>query len=809
MIVTEGAKGSRVGGAVPCVREDAPGATGENDSCLPSESAGHSSIFHENVEGINSGEKGLPSFKSLNKATFFEDSNSSMVYDTPAIEVEHRGIVNTLKPPQGAVTPIPHISALSSSPFKSNDSSSCWEFATPPPVKKGSALFKDSDSKYENHEIVETPDLSIGSLEATPRLNECDDTPSESAGHCNFSESPEFSPSIRLDSAILEGSSKSPRTLLRRQGKTAEKIDKSEDSMLMKPPSQPKEQTQCIRRPPPVSRMTLINSSSQNHLALPKVEGTLAKGSNINPFTPRISKPTASSKRKMENSENDSLNTTQTKRSKVSPESGTNASKGKEEFTLFSNKSIQLSSKTKVAQSGNDGKANPPKVFANNISRYHEEFEELNRIGAGEFGAVFRCRNRLDGCLYAVKKSLKPITGHEQNVLREVYAHAVLGVNTHVVRYYSAWEENNHMLIQNEYCNGGSLAGVKEGMLKDLGLKSDCRASSNLNPNANRKGSFDSTASCDSLNEEDDDLERFVHKKYPLKESQLCEVLRQVAKGLRFIHSHGLVHLDIKPGNIFISVQYSSSEDTDELSAVDSEVSNASFKSSVDVVYKIGDLGHVTKISSPDVEEEGDCRYMSCEILKEDYSNIAKADIFALGMSIYEMCIPGPLPKNGEEWHNLRAGKIPDLPLYSSEFKRVLSQMLHPDPKVRPSADRLLKDPLLHSKLSPKEKSQIADMNELKQKLNAERFKSSVLLQQLQKIQEGTSKPMDRTGRTFLVPAKKSLETVSETPEENTAHQGEGKPKDEAGPANPKQAEQTSEKPQFLSKLARSYSVSW
>lgn len=188
----------------------------------------------------------------------------------------------------------------------------------------------------------------------------------------------------------------------------------------------------------------------------------------------------------------------------------------------------------------------------NNISRYHQEFHELELIGTGQFGSVYKCINRLDGCVYAVKKSRKPVAGSafEKTALNEVYAHAVLGKHQHVVRYFSAWAEDNHMIIQNEYCNGGSLA--------DYILKS------------------------------------------PLDPADLRKMILHVASGLRYIHSEALVHLDIKPGNIFISkekwyqlVNYDSTDDGFE------DLDETHYEE--ELTYKIGDLGHVTSLNKPQV----------------------------------------------------------------------------------------------------------------------------------------------------------------------------------------------------------------
>ncbi|RLU20754.1 hypothetical protein DMN91_007367 [Ooceraea biroi] len=314
-----------------------------------------------------------------------------------------------------------------------------------------------------------------------------------------------------------------------------------------------------------------------------------------------------------------------------------------------------------------------------NISRYHKEFHELGLIGTGEFGSVYKCINRLDGCTYAIKRSIKPVAGSisEKTALNEVYAHAVLGKHQHVVRYYSAWAEDNHMIIQNEYCNGGSLADAIANLQKE--------------------------------------------KKH-FTEVELRQLLQHVAEGLRYVHSMQLVHMDIKPGNIFISkekrllaINYDSADDGfDEEETIEEE----------EITYKIGDLGHVTSISNPQVEE-GDCRYLPTEILHEDFTHLPKADIFALGLTVYEAGGGGPLPKNGPTWHDIRQGKLVELPHYSRDLNDLLKLMIHPIPEMRPSAVSLIQ----HRVLCPfgnKTKAQ------LRRELNAEKLKNEILTKQLE-----------------------------------------------------------------------------
>ncbi|XP_070591660.1 wee1-like protein kinase [Erythrolamprus reginae] len=314
---------------------------------------------------------------------------------------------------------------------------------------------------------------------------------------------------------------------------------------------------------------------------------------------------------------------------------------------------------------------------SNMKSRYATEFHELEKIGSGEFGSVFKCVKRLDGCIYAIKRSKKPLAGSvdEQNALREVYAHAVLGQHSHVVRYFSAWAEDDHMLIQNEYCNGGSLA--------------------------------------DAISENYRNMRYFG-------EPELKDLLLQVARGLKYIHSMSLVHMDIKPSNIFIS--------RTSIPTTISEEGDEDEWSSSRVVFKIGDLGHVTRIASPQVEE-GDSRFLANEVLQENYNYLPKADIFALALTL--ICAAGaePLPANGDQWHEIRQGRLPKIPqVLSQELLDLLKVMINPDPEKRPSAVALVKHSAL---LSTARKS----AEQLRIELNAEKFKNSLLQKELKKAQ--------------------------------------------------------------------------
>ncbi|XP_041670749.1 proto-oncogene serine/threonine-protein kinase mos [Cheilinus undulatus] len=167
----------------------------------------------------------------------------------------------------------------------------------------------------------------------------------------------------------------------------------------------------------------------------------------------------------------------------------------------------------------------------------------------------------------------------------------------------------------------------------------------------------------------------------PLKEDRWLRYSTDIAHGLRFLHSHSVVHLDIKPANVLVS-----SED----------------------VCKIADFGcslkldHGCEVStlSPHLSHVGGTyTHRAPELLRgEGVSH--KADIFSFGITLWQL-ITREQPYSGERQHVLYAVVAHNLrpcvqshPAFQSDLgqlcKRLLTRSWSADGRCRPSAEELL-----------------------------------------------------------------------------------------------------------------------
>lgn len=245
----------------------------------------------------------------------------------------------------------------------------------------------------------------------------------------------------------------------------------------------------------------------------------------------------------------------------------------------------------------------------------------LDLIGKGSFSEVFKVRRLLDGCICALKKSRNPFTGMTNRLrrLQEVANMWLLTGNPHCVQIIESWEQNGYLYIIMEYCENGSLRDVIEYM-----AEADVR----------------------------------------FTEYQIWQILHQISSGLRHLHCHDVIHLDLKPANIFI----------DEKGTL-----------------KIGDFGLSLRSGSDhDQDMEGDKYYMAPETLEGTYDK--PADIFSLGLIILELAADVELPSQGSSWQNLRHGDYSELSFedVSDALNSLIKEMMDPEPERRPRIDEVV-----------------------------------------------------------------------------------------------------------------------
>ncbi|XP_028629275.1 interferon-induced, double-stranded RNA-activated protein kinase [Grammomys surdaster] len=264
-------------------------------------------------------------------------------------------------------------------------------------------------------------------------------------------------------------------------------------------------------------------------------------------------------------------------------------------------------------------------------ARFNSDFEDIEEIGSGGFGQVFKAKHRIDGKMYAIKR----VKYNTKKAEREVQALAELN-HVNIVQYRICWEGEDYdpeqsisdtsryktrcLFIQMEFCDKGTLEQWMETRSRSK-------------------------------------VDKALH----------LELFEQIVTGVDYIHSKGLIHRDLKPGNIFL----------------------------VDEKHiKIGDFGLATALENdgkPRTRRTGTLQYMSPEQQLSLPQYGKEVDIFALGLILAELlhiCIT--YFEKIKFFESLRNGVFSD-DIFDNKEKSLLQKLLSKEPMDRPKTSEILK----------------------------------------------------------------------------------------------------------------------
>ena len=166
-------------------------------------------------------------------------------------------------------------------------------------------------------------------------------------------------------------------------------------------------------------------------------------------------------------------------------------------------------------------------------------------------------------------------------------------------------------------------------------------------------------------------LNELLKRRKRLTEIEVQCYVVQLIKALKYLHSHRVIHRDLKLGNLFL---------TDKME------------------LKVGDFGLATKLDFEGERKRTVCgtpNYIAPEILDGKTGHSYEVDIWSLGVIIYTLIIGKPPfetrdVKTTYKRIKMNAYTFPEQAIISEAAKNLISQILVLDPNKRPTLDQIL-----------------------------------------------------------------------------------------------------------------------